>query len=287
VIYICIKRRVCEKDKLHLRTAYIIYSCPCIRNGARVKTVPSPATAGPVNLLLNIAPQVPCDELMLTFEKADHMAYQGPDTLMAPAEQGKPAEFSLEVEIAANDTCGLVFKISGGTGDTVRFYPGNPRLGLIHKYDPDSLDLPIRRVTPDSTRDAEGRLIRSFYDKDGNPVPRPEKFKIKKQPVKEYYPAADEFVPVEKAPEMIYQETPEYPKGAEKACKEGVTWVKALVDQEGNVKDVELSKTSGMPEFDDAALKAAYKCRFKPAVQNGYPVSCWVTYKVKFSLTEK
>ena len=34
VIHICMKRRVCEKDKLHLRIAYINYNNPGIDNGA-------------------------------------------------------------------------------------------------------------------------------------------------------------------------------------------------------------------------------------------------------------
>ena len=32
----------------------------------------------------------------------------------------------------------------------------------------------------------------------------------------------------------------------------------------------------------DAAVRAAWQCKFKPAIQDGHPVSMWVTYKVPF-----
>ncbi len=54
----------------------------------------------------------------------------------------------------------------------------------------------------------------------------------------EYLPAPDEFVAVEIQPEMIHEATPEYPRLAKQAQLEGVVWVKALVDKDGNVRDV-------------------------------------------------
>ena len=38
--------------------------------------------------------------------------------------------------------------------------------------------------------------------------------------------------------------------------------------------------------FDDAAIEAAYKCKYKPAIQNGRPVAVWVSYQVEFVLEE-
>jgi protein TonB len=102
----------------------------------------------------------------------------------------------------------------------------------------------------------------------------------------EYLPPPDEFTPVEIYPEMIYQETPEYPRLAKQAGLEGTVWVKALVDKEGNVRDAQLAKTCGTQSLDEAAVKAAFKNKFKPGIQNGRPVACWVTYKVDFKLNE-
>jgi len=100
----------------------------------------------------------------------------------------------------------------------------------------------------------------------------------------DYLPAIDEFVPVEVIAEMIYYETPAYPRLAEQAGLTGLVWVKALVGSDGNVKDAVVYKSSGTPALDEAAIAAAPKCKFKPAIQNGRPVAMWVTYKVDFIL---
>ena len=105
-------------------------------------------------------------------------------------------------------------------------------------------------------------------------------------PDEEYLPAPDEFVPVEIPAEMIYEEVPEYPRLARQAGMEAVVWVKALVDKDGNVKKAMVLKSSGSKAgFDEAAVKAAYKCKFKPAIQNGRPVAVWVSYSVEFTIT--
>jgi len=101
--------------------------------------------------------------------------------------------------------------------------------------------------------------------------------------IEDYMPAADEFVPVEIPAEMIYEHPPEYPRLAQTAGMEAVVWVKALVDKNGSVRDAMVLKSSGSKAgFDEAAVKAAYKCRFKPAIQNGRPVAVWVSYQVEF-----
>jgi protein TonB len=101
----------------------------------------------------------------------------------------------------------------------------------------------------------------------------------------EFLPAPDDFVPVEIYPEMIYEHVPDYPRLAEQAGITGLVWVKALVDEEGSVRKAIVGKTSGVNSLDEAAVKAAYKCKFKPGIQNNRPVKVWVTYKVEFELT--
>ncbi|MCP4704256.1 MAG: energy transducer TonB [candidate division Zixibacteria bacterium] len=101
--------------------------------------------------------------------------------------------------------------------------------------------------------------------------------------IEDYMPGANEFVPVEIPAEMIYEHAPEYPRLAQTAGMEAVVWVKALVDKNGNVRDAMVLKSSGSKAgFDEAAVKAAFKCRFKPAIQNGRPVAVWVSYQVEF-----
>ena len=100
----------------------------------------------------------------------------------------------------------------------------------------------------------------------------------------EIFPEEDEFVPVDIMPEMIHRETPEYPSQAKMRGDDGVVWVKALVDKEGNVRNAKIGKSSGSAYLDDAALRVAYKNKFKPGIQNGKPVNVWLSYKVTFAL---
>jgi protein TonB len=101
---------------------------------------------------------------------------------------------------------------------------------------------------------------------------------------KEKYPEVDEFVPVDVMPEMIQKEIPLYPARAEMEKIEGAVWIKALINKAGKVVDVRIHKSSGTNVgFEEAAVEAAYKCKFKAALQNGEPVAVWVVYKVNFS----
>ncbi len=103
----------------------------------------------------------------------------------------------------------------------------------------------------------------------------------------EYMPAPGEFVAVEIPAEMIYEEIPEYPRQAKIAQMEAVVWIQALVDKDGNVREARVLKSSGSKAgFDEAAVAAAYKCKYKPAIQNGRPVHIWVSYSVEFTLRD-
>lgn len=102
----------------------------------------------------------------------------------------------------------------------------------------------------------------------------------------DFLPSPSDFIPVEIYPEMIFQFKPEYPRLAKQAGITGLVWVSALINEEGEVLKAIVGKTSGVVSLDESAVKAAYKCRFKPGIQNGRPVKVWVTYKVEFELTD-
>jgi protein TonB len=86
-------------------------------------------------------------------------------------------------------------------------------------------------------------------------------------------------------PTIVKEEKPVYPEVALLTNREATVWVKALVDKEGKVREARIAKSSGMNVgFDEAALEAAYKNIYKPAIQNGRPVAIWVTYPVEFKL---
>ncbi|MCP4706250.1 MAG: energy transducer TonB [candidate division Zixibacteria bacterium] len=99
------------------------------------------------------------------------------------------------------------------------------------------------------------------------------------------YPEPTKFVFCEKMAEMIYEFQPEYPRLAQKAGMGGVVWIKALIDVDGSVRDAIILKSSNSNAgFDEAALKAAYKCKYSPGIQNDRSVPVWVSYAVEFVL---
>ncbi len=98
-------------------------------------------------------------------------------------------------------------------------------------------------------------------------------------------PAPDEFVAYEEAPVKIEDVHPQYPEMARRAGIEGTVWVNALVDKEGKVRDVQILKDSGANAgFEEAAIEAAKRTVWKPAISNGQPVALWVSYKIVFTL---
>ncbi len=104
-------------------------------------------------------------------------------------------------------------------------------------------------------------------------------------PLEEYLPQADEFVAYEEQPVIISLEQPVYPPMAQKAGIEGSVWVKVLVDKSGNVRDAMVVKPSGANAgFEEAAVEAAKKGKWRPAIQNKQPVAVWVSYEIKFQL---
>ena len=103
--------------------------------------------------------------------------------------------------------------------------------------------------------------------------------------LQEILPDRGTFTPYDIAPVQINIANPVYPPIAQNAGVQGAVWVKALVDQEGIVREVVIEKDSGTNAgFEEAAIDAAYKTTWKPAIANGMPVAVWVTYKVEFVL---
>ncbi len=98
----------------------------------------------------------------------------------------------------------------------------------------------------------------------------------------DYIPSQTEFVSADKIPEFVHQEQPEYPRLIKNAGIPGKVILQALIDKEGNVKDVKVVKSSGTKGLDDSAVAAAYKNKFTPAISHGQPIYMWVIYTVEF-----
>lgn len=102
------------------------------------------------------------------------------------------------------------------------------------------------------------------------------------------------FVAVEEMPEPIggisgIQSKIIYPEIAKRAGVQGrvyvKAYVKAYVDEEGNVKKVDILKGIGAG-CDEAAVAAVLKTRFNPGKQRGKSVKVQVSIPIKFVLRE-
>ncbi|MEW6702061.1 MAG: TonB family protein [Bacteroidota bacterium] len=98
-------------------------------------------------------------------------------------------------------------------------------------------------------------------------------------------PDMNAFVAVEKLPEMVVSAKPEYPEIAKRAGITGRVWVKVLVDKEGKPKKAVVFKTDS-ELFNQAAIDAAMKSAFTPALQNNHPIAVWIVLPYKFQLAE-
>jgi len=127
----------------------------------------------------------------------------------------------------------------------------------------------------------EGQII------DINQLPNSYDLGDKKMDVqKEESPDIDEFIPVEKEPQVDLDELKKkiiYPELARKAGIEGQVIVRVLVGKNGKPKDAKV-QFSDSEMLDKAAVDAVMKCVFTPAIQNGQPITCWVSVPIKFRL---
>jgi TonB family protein len=93
-----------------------------------------------------------------------------------------------------------------------------------------------------------------------------------------------EFVPTSKPPVLIYQSKPTYPDIARDSGVEGDVVLLVYIDERGIVRNAVVQSSPGLPALEEAAKKAAMKCKFKPAKQQGVPVGVWYSLVMEFRL---
>jgi len=87
----------------------------------------------------------------------------------------------------------------------------------------------------------------------------------------EQAPAAEPPAPPAKSlarPGMVF---PVYPAESRKLGESGVVVVRVLIAASGKVADAKVSRSSGYPRLDEAALTAARTAQFRPYMENGVP----------------
>ena len=90
---------------------------------------------------------------------------------------------------------------------------------------------------------------------------------------------------VARAPRVLEQIRPHYPRRARSEGIEGLVLVRLIIGVDGNVEPDSPRVMRSVPELDEAALSAVRQWRFSPALgQQGRPVRVIVEIPVEFSL---
>jgi TonB family protein len=84
------------------------------------------------------------------------------------------------------------------------------------------------------------------------------------------------------APKLVGQLDPRYPPAAKRLNRAAQVDIKVLVDERGRVLDSERIGSKAGFGFDEAALDAARRATFQPAVKEGVRVKMWTTLRVNF-----
>jgi TonB family protein len=85
-------------------------------------------------------------------------------------------------------------------------------------------------------------------------------------------------------PIVVHEERPVYPDIARDSKVEGDVILLVYIDEQGKVRNAVVQASPGLPALDEAAKKAAMKCTFKPAKQQGVPVGVWYSIVMQFRL---
>ncbi len=98
--------------------------------------------------------------------------------------------------------------------------------------------------------------------------------------------ATVEFRKLEVKPGIVDVPVPAYPEAVRNAGIEGTTTVQLLLDLDGSVMDAKVLNSSGNQVLDAAAVEAAMRARFTPAMQQDKPVRVWISFPYHFRLAK-
>jgi len=170
---------------------------------------------------------------------------------------------------------------------TVEVLDPNAGIGItVPVPDPDATDLAgpttgelNRALTPNPLLGPDPGITRVIPDTNVSGPPRDTE-----QPV---IPSYKEFVRTTKPPEVVRAPEPDYPESCRLLGIENTAWVQMLLALDGTVMETRIAKTSGNAELDSAAVRAARRATFTPALgAHGKPVHVWVSMPYEFKLSK-
>jgi len=84
-------------------------------------------------------------------------------------------------------------------------------------------------------------------------------------------------------PRATYDPEPDYSEEARKAKYQGIVILQAVIDAQGQPRDVRVVRSAGMG-LDEKAVEAVRQWRFEPGTKDGRPVAVLVNVQVNFRL---
>ena len=85
---------------------------------------------------------------------------------------------------------------------------------------------------------------------------------------------------------VVKSVTPEYPAKAQRRRLEGYVDLHFTTNETGEVVDVTVAKADPVEVFDEAAIRALKKWKFKPLIIDGEPTSQRLALRMRFAMTE-
>jgi protein TonB len=86
-------------------------------------------------------------------------------------------------------------------------------------------------------------------------------------------------------PQGGYQVRPAYPSAPRRLGIQGTTLLRVYVLADGRIAEVQVERSAGHPDLDQAAQEAVRRWRFEPARRGEDPVAMWVLLPFEFRLT--
>jgi protein TonB len=80
---------------------------------------------------------------------------------------------------------------------------------------------------------------------------------------------------------------PVYPLASRRLREQGEVLLKVEIGADGHARQVLVTRSSGSPRLDNAALVAVRAARFKPYTENGQALVVWTTVPIQFELETK
>ncbi|WP_238535535.1 energy transducer TonB [Pseudomonas sp. PAMC 25886] len=84
--------------------------------------------------------------------------------------------------------------------------------------------------------------------------------------------------------EYVHEPQPEYPDSAREEGHEGTVILRVLVDEHGKPGAVDVVRSSGFGNLDEAGRAAVRGALFKPYLDEGHAVSVYVIVPLRFQL---